>query len=114
MLVPLYDVNTGDFKGVEKRLGLIVVHRDPAKYFLLYGFDKVKSKLLFSTFKKWLLNIFQSTCFKKHKTFLTSENKGEQSCLFYYLPSTTDRKESINQHMGHVQLHPIDCIYEDF
>ena len=112
--MPLYDVNTGDFKGVEKRLGLIVLHRDPAKYFLLYGFDKVKSKLLFSTFKKWLLNIFQSTCFKKHKTFLTNENKGEQSCLFYYLPSTTDRKESINQHMGYVQLHPIDCIYEDF
>ena len=52
MLVPLYDVNTGDFKGVEKRLGLIVVRGDPEEYFLSYGFDKVKSKLLFSTFKK--------------------------------------------------------------
>ena len=114
MLVPLYDVNTGDFKGVEKRLGLIVVCEDLEEYFLSYGFDKVKSKLLFSTFKKQLPNIFQSTCFKKHKTFLTNENKGEQSRLFYYLPSTTDRKESINQHMGHVQVHPIDCIYEDF
>ena len=78
MLVPLYDVNTGDFKGVEKRLGLIVVCGNPDEYFLSYGFDKVKSKLLFSSFKRRLPNIFQSTCFKKHKTFLTSENKGEQ------------------------------------
>ena len=30
------------------------------------------------------------------------------------MPSTTDRKESINQYKGNVQLHPIDCAYEKF
>ena len=56
-----------------------------------------------------LPNIFQSTCFKKYKDFLKSDDKGEFSTLFCYLPSTTDRKESLNQHKGNVQLHPIAC-----
>ena len=34
--------------------------------------------------------------------------------MFCYLPSTTDRKESINQYKDNVQLHPIDCPYEKF
>ena len=40
--------------------------------------------------------------------------KGKSSTLFFYLPSTTDRKESINQYKDNVQLHPIDCNYESF
>ena len=36
------------------------------------------------------------------------------STLFFCLPSTTDRSESINQYMDHVSLHPIDCPYESF
>ena len=30
------------------------------------------------------------------------------------MPSTTDRKEKINKFFGNVNLHPIDCLYEDF
>ena len=56
-----------------------------------------------------LPNIFQSTCFKKYKDFLKSDDKGEFLTFFCYLPSTTDRKESLNQHKGNVQLHPITC-----
>ena len=33
---------------------------------------------------------------------------------FFYLPSTTDRKEKINKCRENVQLHPIDCLYDDF
>ena len=40
--------------------------------------------------------------------------KGKSSTLFFYLPSTTDRKESINQYKDNVQLHPTDCNYESF
>ena len=77
--------------------------------FLSYGYNK-----LFSAYKVRLPNIFQLTCFKKHKDFLKNDDKGESSTLFCYLPSTTDRKESINQYKGNVQLHPIDCAYEKF
>ena len=38
----------------------------------------------------------------------------EYSTLFFDLPSTTDRKEKINQFVKNVFLHPIDCQYEDF
>ena len=55
-----------------------------------------------------------STAFKKHKEFLKSNDKGKSSTLFFYLPSTTDRKESINQYKDNVQLHPFDCDYEEF
>ena len=30
------------------------------------------------------------------------------------MPSTTDRKEQINKYFGNVNLHPIDCTYDDF
>ena len=30
------------------------------------------------------------------------------------MPSTTNRKDSINQFKSNVQLHPIDCSYEKF
>ena len=70
--------------------------------------------MLFSSQKVRLPNIFVSTAFKKHKDFLKSDNKGESSTLFFYLPSTMDRKESINQFKSNVQLHLIDCSYEKF
>ena len=34
--------------------------------------------------------------------------------MFFFLPSTTDRKEKLNQFFKNVSLHPIDCRYEDF
>ena len=102
------------FLGPWKRLAAISVRGDDDELFLSYGFNKEKSKQLFSLYKVCLPNIFQSTCFKKHKDFLKSDDKGDSSTLFCYLPSTTDRKESVNQYNGNVQLHPIDCAYEKF
>lgn len=34
--------------------------------------------------------------------------------MFCYFPSTTDRKESLNQFKGKVQLNPVDCALEKF
>ena len=38
----------------------------------------------------------------------------EQLKLFGFLPSTTDKKERINEFFGNVNLHPIDCPHDDF
>ena len=38
----------------------------------------------------------------------------EYSKLFFFVPSTTDRKEKINQFQKNVSLHSIDCRYENF
>ena len=65
--------------------------------------------------KQPLSNIFQGTAFKKHVLFLI-EFKGTEcsSKLFFFLPSTTDRKEKINRWVNNVNLHPINCLYDDF
>ena len=34
--------------------------------------------------------------------------------MFFFLPSTTTRKESINRYTENVRLHLIDCLYDDF
>ena len=114
LLCPLYDTTNAHFLGLEKRLAVIIVRSDEDEVFLSYGYDKEKSKFLFSSHKVWLPNIFQSTCFRKHIDFLKGNDKGESSALFCYLSSTTDRKESLNQFKGNVQLHPIDCVLEKF
>ena len=38
----------------------------------------------------------------------------EYSKLFFFLLSSTYRKEKINKFQNNVSLHPIDCRYEDF
>ena len=65
--------------------------------------------------KQPLSNIFQGTAFKKHVLFLI-ESKGTEcsSKLFFFLPSTTDRKEKLNRWVNNVNLHPINCLYDDF
>ena len=106
LLCPLYDTESAQFLGFEMR-------GDDDELFLSYGYNKEKSKQLFSSHKVRLPNIFQSTCFKKHKDYLKGDDKGESLTLFCYL-LCIDRKECINQFKGNVQLHPVDCAYEKF
>ena len=102
-----------DFFGDQKLLGYIMVRGDKDECFLSYGYNSNKSTVLFSSFKQVLPNIFQSTSFKKQNSMLTEERE-ESSWVFFYLSSTTDRNESINQYRDCVQLYPIDCLYDDF
>ena len=34
--------------------------------------------------------------------------------MFFFLPSTTDRKETIKRWAKNVYFHSIDCLYDDF
>ena len=43
-----------------------MIREDPDKIFYSYGWDEEKSKILYSTHKLPLPNIFQGTAFKKH------------------------------------------------
>ena len=115
LYVPLYNTETGLFKGLGKRLGYISLRGDKIETFYSYGYDKERSKLLYCTMKQRLPNIFQCTSFKKHKDFLIQEklNESNESSLFLFLPSTLDRKEDILQFKSSVNLHPIDSLYDD-
>ena len=115
LYVPLYNTETGLFKGLGKKLGYISLRGDKIETFYSYGYDKERSKLLYCRMKQPLPNIFQCTSFKKHKDFLIQEklNESNESSLFLFLPSTLDRKEDILQFKSLVNLHPIDALYDD-
>ena len=102
LYIPLYDINTGKFWGLDTHLAFIMVRGDADKSFFSYGYDESKSYLLYSTSKKMMTNIFQGTCFKKHISQILKER------------STTDRNEEIIKFINNVSLHPIDCLYENF
>ena len=111
---PVYDKDTATFRGIETRVALIMVRGDDNELFLSYGYDPDKSKQLYSSFKKEIPNVFDSTSFKKFNEFLLSTDKGDFSNLFYFLPSITDRKEKINQFKSNVQLYPVTVQYNEF
>ena len=109
LLSCLYDIESGDFKGIREQLAFIVLRGDSDETFLSYGFDKMKSKLLYSFSKQQIPDAFVSVAFKKHFDEIMNEKRDDSSSsLFYFLPSVSDRKEEINQHKNNVSLFPID------
>ena len=92
-----------------------MVRGDSDETFFSHGFDEERSKVLYSSFKHPLPNIFQGTAFKKHAKMLIEDKSTTVSKLsfFSYCPLRTVRKKLII-FFGNVHLHPIDCSYEDF
>ena len=108
LLSCVYDIESGQFKGIREQMAFIVLRGDVEETFLSYGFDKLKSKLLYSFSKQQIPNAFVSVAFKKHFEQIMSGERNESSSLFYFLPSVSDRKEEINQHKNNVSLSPVD------
>ena len=112
---PLYNTNTGLYRGITKKLGLITLWGDVKERFFSYGFNNEKSSLLYCSMKTLLHNLFSCTAFKKHVPFLLdqNENRVKSFRLFMFLPSTLDRKDEFIQWKDHVHLHPIDISIDD-
>ena len=109
LLSCVYDIETGNFKGIREQVAFIVLRGDANETFLSYGFDKLKSKLLYSFSKQQIPNAFVSVAFKNHfEEIMNGDRSESSSSLFYFLPSVSDRKEEINQHKNNVCLYPID------
>ena len=97
MIIPLYNADSGELLGLEKRLAFIMVRGDQNEAFFSDGYDKSKSTKLYSTSKNLLPNIFSGKCFKKLQDFSVEQrSRQEKSTLFFYLPSTSDRSHVIN------------------
>ena len=58
LCVHLYNVETGQFKGVQDCLVYIMVRGDKNEMIFSYGYDKDKSSVLYSTCKQILPNLF--------------------------------------------------------
>ena len=113
LLSCVYDLESGDFKGIREQIAFIVLRGDDDETFLSYGFNKIKSKVLYSFSKQQIPSAFVSVAFKKHFDEIINENKSDiKSLLFYFLPSVSNRKEAINQHKNNVSLSPVDVSLE--
>ena len=53
-----YSPTTGEFLGLYETIGFLIVRGDKEEYFLNYGFDENKSKLLNSFCKRVIPNSF--------------------------------------------------------
>ena len=113
LLSCVYDLESGDFKGLRLMLAYIVLRGDDDEVFFSYGFNKAKSSVLYSYAKQQIPDTFITTSFKKHFQEVVNEKKNEDySKMFYYLPSISDRKEEINQYKSNVSLVPTDVTLE--
>ena len=113
LLTCVYDLESGDFRGIREQIAFIVLRGDADEIFLSYGYNKTKSTALYSYSKEQIPNAFVSVAFKKHFEEIVNESKSDvRSSLFYFLPSISDRKESVNQFKNNVSLMPNDISLE--
>ena len=113
LLCCVYDLETGNFKGLRAILTYIVLRGDSDEVFFSYGYSKAKSSVLYSYAKQQIPDTFIATSFKRHFQEVVNEKRNEDySKMFYYLPSISDRKEEINQYKSNVSLVPTDVTLE--
>ena len=61
MVKPRYYTETGKFLGLYEKTGYMVIRGSPKEVFLNYGFDKEKLKVLYSHYRRRILNAFCGT-----------------------------------------------------
>ena len=110
MFVPVYDNTTGQFLRVKESLGYIMVRNEPEDSFLTYGYSAEHSAILFCYSKQPTMpNIFRGAAFNSHRLQAYADSSTQMSDVFFYFPSITDRKESINRYKDQVSLIPVSC-----
>ena len=98
---PKYNPETGEFLGLYETVGFMVVRGSPEEVFLNYGYDKEKSKVLYSHYRRRILNYFSGTIFNRHRVMSESgEADAKFSNIFFPLPSITDRNKEINKYLN--------------
>ena len=87
-----------NLKGGTKLLATLVVRGCPEEVFFSYGYDREKSKVLYSHNRKRILNSFSGTIFNRHRSMIESgEVEGDFSNIYFSsLPSPTGLRKSIN------------------
>ena len=84
--------------------------------FFDYRYSKEKSKVLYSTHIMKIPNSIAATIINCHRVQYESGafSESDSSSVFFFLRSTTDRSEEINQYLGSVNLSPIDINISEF
>ena len=113
MYAPDYDHQSGKFLGVKENLAYIMIRNEEHETFFTYGFSAEHVSILFCYSRQCMPNVFKGTSFNTHKLQNIAEAKEGMSDIFFYLPSITDRKESVNRYRDQVYLVPVTCTLAD-
>ena len=109
MVRPRNNPKTGEFLGLFETIGYLVVRGSPEEVIFNYGFDKEKSKILYSTYERRTPSSFSGTAFNRHESMIESgEVQGDFSNIYFFLPAITNRSEDINHYLNNVSISPID------
>ena len=109
MYSPEYCHQSGKFLGV-KELGVnIMIRNEEQESFFTYGYEAEHSSILYCYSRQCMPNVFKGTSFNTHKLHNIAEAKAGMSNIFFYLPSITDRKESVNRYRDQLSLVPVTC-----
>ena len=95
---PSYDLNCGEFLGINEAVGYIMLRNQEKEVSLSCGYSEEHASTLFCYQKQPMPNIFRGTAFNSHRLSTHLENKSTMSNICFYLPSITDRKEDINRY----------------
>ena len=82
--VPTYNLSSGKFLELNLGLGYIVLKGDPEEIFFGDGFNPETSKLLCSSSKEILGNVFTSTAFRKHCKKIIDERYTRKSSDIFF------------------------------
>ena len=69
---PRYNSESENFLGLYETVGFFIVRGDPDEVFFNDGFDKQNSKVLYSHYKRRILNAFSGAIFNRHRSMLES------------------------------------------
>ena len=108
MVRPKYNSEIGEFLGLYETVGFLVVRGDAGDIFLNCGFDKEKSKVLYSQYRRKIPNASCGNMFNRHRMIESGELDSDISQLHVLLPSVTDKFEEINQYLKNISIAPID------
>ena len=114
MIRPKYNAETGEFLGLYETVGFMVVKGSPDEVFFNYGYNKDKSKVLYSHYRRRIPNSFSGIIFNCHRTIETGEIDSEFSNIYFFLPSITNRSKDVNQYFKNVSISPIDITQKQF
>ena len=113
MYAPDYDHQSGKFLRVKENLAYIMIRNEEQETFFIYGFSAEHASILFCCSRQCIPNGFKGTAFNTHKLQNIAEAKEGMSDIFFYLPSITDRKKSVNRYRDQVYLAPVSCTLSD-
>ena len=80
----IYDLATGEFKGIRPQLAYIGLRDDQHEIFFSYGYEKSKSQILYSYSKNQIPDAFVSTGFRRHFSEVVNEKKEKEDSSSFF------------------------------